>query len=147
MRIGVALVAVAVLLGIWAWVSDFVTLQGEATVYTVRCDGGEWRDGSCSGTLLPADRYRFRALRLHREVLFWVVGSSEPSGKFTDCEIVDGRNWSCKPGAESARSITHRIHQGRATHGDAPLRPFQAVSKWRWLLLREGLPAGRSADY
>ena len=76
--------------------------------------------------------------------LFWQVGSNEPSGKFTGCTIHDGRNWVCKPGPDAARSITLEMRLGQARPGPAPLRPFRAVSKWRWLPL-QGLTPFSSA--
>jgi hypothetical protein len=40
------------------------------------------------------------------------------------------------------------MEHGRAVHD--PLgrtRPFHAISKWRWMLLKWGLPTGHQADY
>jgi hypothetical protein len=128
-------VAVAVFV---AWANDAMTLQAERTVYTVACQGGGWEGERCTGKLVASDRYRFRALKAHSEVLFWVAGSSaEPSGRLSPCEIKDGRNWSCKPSAEAARTITLKMVRGRAVPDpSANTRPFHAISKWRWLLLR-----------
>jgi hypothetical protein len=136
------------LLAGWAWLTDFVTIQGESTVYTVSCRDGEWRGEACTGELARADRFRFRALPRRHEVLFWTPGKAEPSGRFTGCQVQDGRNWSCPPSADAARTITLALVGGRAMH-DASGRTqgFRAVTKWRWLLLGWGVPMGRSADY
>lgn len=136
------------LLAGWAWLTDFVTIQGESTIYTVSCRNGEWRGETCTGQLAPADRFRFRALPRRQEVLFWTLGKAEPSGRFTGCQVEDGRNWTCPPSADAARTITLSLVQGRAMH-DATGRTqgFRAVYKWRWMLLGWGVPMGRSADY
>ncbi|HEY2558419.1 MAG TPA: hypothetical protein VGI48_01775 [Caldimonas sp.] len=130
-----------------AWASDFVTMQGERTVYTAECADGSWDGDRCSGRVKAGNRYRYRALKPHNEVIFWTVGSKEPSGKFNDCQIEDGRNWICKACAEASRSVTLQMAHGKpvpiadATTG--AVRPLRAVSKWRWLLLQRGYTAGR----
>ena len=136
-----ALVALIVgILSVGAWASDFITMQGERTVYTVECRQGEWKADVCSGTVAPGLRYRYRALRAHREVIFWTLGTSDRSGKFDDCDILDGRNWLCRPNVDVGRSITREMAQGEPVPG--PLtRPFRAVSKWRWLMLDRGIAA------
>ena len=88
-------------------------------------------------------RYRYRALKPHGEVIFWTVGTTEPSGKFSECTIQDGRNWVCKVCPDAARSITLQMSQGVPVAGSpAVTRPFRAVPKWRWLLLKRGFTAG-----
>jgi len=144
----ILLLSVLLLMALWAWLTDFVTIQGESTIYTVACSNGDWRGETCTGRLAPSDRYRFRALPRRQEVLFWTLGKAEPSGRFTGCQIADGRNWACPPSAEAARTITLALVRGRAVH-DATGRAqaFRAVEKWRWMLLRWGVSMGRSADY
>ena len=127
----------------YAWATDKVAWQGECTIYTVRCDQGEWQGSRCGGKLQPAERYRFRTLKPHREVLFWVVASAEPSGKLTDCSIEDRRHWTCK-GGEAARSITLRMVAGQPV-AEPGAGAVHAVEKWRWWLLRAGFPAGNEA--
>jgi len=148
MRIWLIVSLLAGLLGLGAWLSDYVTPQGERTVYTAECQGGPWMGKRCSGQLTAGVRFRFRVLKAHREVLFWTVGSvKEPSGKFDDCEIQDGRNWTCKPSAELARTITHKMSRGcPVADPSGRARPFHQVPKWRWLLLRSGLPAGHESS-
>jgi len=143
-RVWVIIAAVFAALGFAAWASDFVTMQGERTVYTVDCVDGTWQGDRCAGRLSAGVRYRYRALKPHGEVIFWTVGTKEPSGKFDDCEIQDGRNWVCKICPDAARSITLRMAQG-APVSDYPAvtKPFRSVSKWRWLLLERGFTANR----
>jgi hypothetical protein len=144
-RVWAFVIAVLAGLAFAAWASDFVTAQGERTVYTVDCAGGAWQGDRCSGRVVAATRYRFRALKPHGEVIFWSVGTKEPSGKFEDCAIQDGRNWVCKMCADAARSITLQMSQGVPVAAASPVtRPFHAVSKWRWLLLHQGVTARRA---
>jgi hypothetical protein len=130
----------------YAWATDKVAWQGECTIYTVRCEQGEWQGSRCSGRLRAAERYRFRTLKPHREVLFWVVASAEPSGKLTDCTIEDRRHWACKGGADAARSITlHMVAGQPVPDAGTGARAVHTVEKWHWWLLRFGLPAGSEA--
>lgn len=144
-RVWVIVAVVFAGLGFAAWASDFVTMQGERTIYTVDCVGGAWQGERCAaGHLVPGVRYRYRALKPHGEVIFWTVGTKEPSGKFDDCQIQDGRNWVCKICPDAARSITLRMAQGAPVpEGSNVTRPFRAVSKWRWLLLERGFTVDR----
>lgn len=132
-----------------AWFTDSVTLQGERTIYTVECRDGSWdaAGSTCSGRLVAGERFRFRALRAHSEVLFWRAGVNENSGRLAGCTIQDGRNWKCPPGADAARSITLEMDHGEAVRdAQSPTRPFHAVPKWRWVALRWGLPGGTTAN-
>jgi hypothetical protein len=148
MGIGAWLLATAALLVVagLVWASDWITMQNERTIYTVECTGGAWQGRRCSGRLKAGDRYRFRALRARSEVLFWVVGSSEPSRKLAPCAITSGRNWTCKEGPDAAHSITLQMSMGRAVASrNGTTRPFHAVPKWRWYLIRSGIALGRDA--
>jgi hypothetical protein len=139
LRVWAVVIAVLAVLGFAAWASDFVTMQGERTVYTVDCRNGEWQGDRCSGQVAAGTRYRFRALKPHNEVIFWTVGTNEPSGRFKECTIQDGRNWVCKVCPDAARSITLQMAQGApVSAAPAVTRPYRAVSKWRWLLLQRG---------
>ena len=129
--------AVCAFLGFSAWASDFITMQGERTVYTVECRDGAWDGDRCGGKVVAGPRYRYRALPPHREVIFWTIGTDEPSGKFVGCAIRDGRNWICQPNGDAARSITLQMADGVPIAGPVT-RPFRAVSKWRWIMLRRG---------
>lgn len=133
-------------LGLAAWATDSITLDGERTIYTAVCEQGAWQGSECSGKLVASQRYRFRALKAHSEVLFWIAGDSQPSGKYSKCVIVGGRDWKCQPGDEAARTITHEMARGLpvADPGVHPLA-FHQVEKWKWGLLRLGLPTGGSA--
>ena len=146
MRLSFVLFAAIVALVAAGWLSDVVTLQGERTIYTVSCADGTWQGTHCSGRLAPAERYRYRALGARGEVLFWVIGANEPSSKFTSCAISDGRNWTCKPTADAAKSITLQMSHGEAMHDPTgQARSFHAVPKWRWLLASYGLSLGSDA--
>jgi hypothetical protein len=141
-RVWSLVAAVLVALGVAAWASDFVTMQGERTVYTVECVGGAWQGDRCTGELVAGQRYRYRASKPQREVVFWTVGTAEPSGKFEDCTVRDGRNWVCKVCPDAKRSITLQMTQGVPVSSAGPepvTRPFRAVSKWRWMLLKLGI--------
>ncbi len=139
-RVWAGVIVILAALAFAAWASDFITLQGERTVYTVACQGGGWQGDVCSGKLVAADRYRYRALKRHNEVIFWQVGARDRSAKFDSCRIHDGRNWVCAPGDDASRSITLAMAGGAPVPGPANVtRPFRAVSKWRWMLLRRGL--------
>ena len=133
-------------LGGFAWVGDKITLQNERTVYTAQCARGAWQGPHCSGDLVAGPRYRFRALRIHGEVLFWTVGDTQPSGKLMPCAIADGRNWTCDSGADPGRTITLQMSRGRpVNHPGVASKPFHAVAKWRWWLLRGGIALGHDA--
>ena len=127
--------------------SGNVTLQDERTIYTVECHDGIWRGRSCEGRLVVAEQFRFRVLKSRREVSFWVIGTTKLSGKFVDCDIDDGRNWRCQPNADAKHTITLQMSKGDAVAGPTGVvRPFHAIAKWRWFLLRWGVPVGSEAD-
>jgi hypothetical protein len=139
--------AVAVFLGVVAWLHDFITLDGARTVYTVTCANGQWRGAACTGTLRAGDRYRFRTLKNHSEVIFWVAGSREASGKLAPCEVENAKQWTCKPGPDSARTITHEMRFGQPVpEPRGPARAFHPVAKWKWLLLDRGATLFHQAD-
>ena len=126
-RIWPAMLVAASILAIMAWAGDVVTLQGERTVYLVDCVQGRWQGQRCNGTLSAGDRVRFRALKAHREVLFWTVGAKGPSQKFDDCAIDDGRNWVCTLGADAPAAIAHAMVRGRPVLDPSDQRPLHAV--------------------
>lgn len=133
-------------LGVVVWATDFITLKGEWTIYTVECQSGSWQHNECSGTLVPSKRYRFRALTAHNEVLFWTARENGPSGKYSDCTINDGREWSCRPNADAVRTITHQMVKGRPIPDPrVPTIAFHHVQKWKWAMLRLGIPVGHTA--
>ncbi len=132
--------------GAFAWLNDKVTSQGERTIYTARCEQGEWQGNLCTGRLAPSERYRFRALKAHREVLFWTIGDNGPSGRFTGCDVVDGRNWSCRPNDDASRTITHEMTHGHPLpDAGVPTVPFHEIPKWKWMMLQVGLPVRNRA--
>ena len=125
-------------LGVWA--SDRVTYQGERTVFTVACRDGTWDGLRCSGRMVAGDRYRFRASRSRQEVLYWIVGSSAPSGKFGDCRVENRGNWSCNVLTSSPPTIAHEMNDNRPANFVPGLDlPYPAVAKWKWALLDAGI--------
>jgi hypothetical protein len=131
---------VVVLLGFTAWLHDFVTPSGAGrTVYTAECAAGSWRGKTCTGHLIAGDRYRFRALKNHREVLYWTAGSTQPSGKMTDCTVLNARDWTCRQAPSQPPPMTMAMANGHAVAapGQAPTR--HCVDKWKWLLLAGGV--------
>jgi hypothetical protein len=140
-------VAVLAFLVFMGWLHDFITTDGARTVYTAKCTGGEWNGAVCTGKLQAGDRYRFRALKPHSEVIFWVAGSSEPSGKLTPCTIANAKEWVCKTGPDSLRTITHQMKFGLPVpEPKGPARAYHPVAKWKWLLLDAGASVFHSAD-
>jgi hypothetical protein len=136
---GIVLALLAAL-GLFMWSVDYVTLEGEWTIYTVRCHGGNWANDRCTGELQPGERYRFRALKSKGEVVFWIVGSAEPSGKLAPCVIKDRSNWTCTANADAARSIALEMRKGRPVPPSLGEHPaLHTVAKWRWFLLRVGI--------
>ena len=126
------------------WLMDGITFEGQRTIYTANCQDGNWDGSVCTGKLVPGERFRFRALKAHREVLFWTVGvANEASGKFTNCEIQSGRNWQCQANADLPRTITREmVHGIPVPEAGGKTRPFHRVSKLRWYLLDLGIPTG-----
>ena len=137
MRIGTVFAVVLAGVGAMIWAGDTVTLQGERTIYTATCQGGTWTGERCSGQVMAGNRYRFRALRSHREVLFWTVGKTGSSDKFVACDIQDGRNWQCPATQTQPRSITYRMDRGAPVF-DASVHdePVHVVTKWQWWWLK-----------
>jgi hypothetical protein len=127
-------------LGVAAWASDFVTRQGERTIFTADCVDGRWVGRSCSGKLVAGERYRYRVVKPVGAVVYWVVGETATPGTLPNCVIRDGRNWRCPPGPEAARSITVEMAHGvPVLRSDRSPSTFSIVPKWRWYLLRLGL--------
>ena len=123
------------------WGSDRITLQGERTVYTVDCDRGTWDGKVCSGKLVPGKRYAFRASVSRHEVIYWVRGSTTPSGRYSDCTVVDRDNWSCKPPTDGTpTTIAYEMAKGRPMHaGVERVLAFHSVPKWKWWLIDAGI--------
>jgi hypothetical protein len=144
----VAVVLVVAGLGTALWASDRITYEGERTVYSVRCENGEWNGLLCSGKMVAGDRYRFRASVSKQEVLFWVVGSPAPSGKLAQCTVKDRGNWACPENAGQPPTIAHGMVNGRPTRdGNSTDLPFHAVPKWVWWVLDVGIHVYSKAGY
>ena len=141
-------VVVVVALGIALWGSDKITYEGERTVYTVRCEQGDWEGLACKGKMVAGDRYRFRASVSKQEVLYWVVGSPAPSGKFAQCKVKDRGNWACPENAGQPQTIAHEMVNGRPKRdGTDRDLPFRAVPKWVWWVLHSGVYVYNKAGY
>jgi hypothetical protein len=149
-RKGTTLVVTVLLLAAVAafiWSSDRVTFQGERTVYTVSCVNGHWQGDTCTGQLSASDRHTFRASKSRQEVLYWIVGSRTPSGKYTDCHVVNRSNWTCNARVGEPATITYEMKNDRPSHGaDGLTKPFHAVSKWKWWAIRYGVARFSDAD-
>lgn len=146
-RLWLGIGAMAMLIAAYAWAVDFFTIEGERTVYTVDCVEGQWAGQRCSSHLAAGKRVRFRALPAHGEVLFWTVGTSEPAGKLTNCQVDGGRNWTCPISADASRTITLRMVHGEPQADVARrTRDLHAVPKLRWWLLRLGVSLGADAE-
>lgn len=144
----VAGLLVVICLAVVLWASDRITYEGERTVYTVRCDQGEWEGLLCRGTMVASDRHRFKASVSKQEVLYWVVGSPSPSGKFGQCKVKDRGNWSCVEHAGGPPTITHEMVNGRPKRDETIGElPFHAVPKWVWWVLDAGVHVYNKAGY
>ena len=129
-------------LGLLVWGSDRITLQGERTFYTVSCEPDVWEDTRCTGKLVPGERYAFRASASRHEVIYWIRGSTEPSGKYADCKVVDRDNWTCSIQVGQKASIAFEMKKGRPTRiNDGKVIPFHDVQKWKWWLMKFGVGA------
>ncbi len=100
------------------WGSDWITLQGERTIYTVGCDQGVWQGTKCTGRLVAGERHAFRASRSRNEVVYRIRESKAPSGKYTDCTVKDRDNWTCNVRTDQQPAITYEMVQGKPTHTD-----------------------------
>ena len=142
------IMVIVVALGVFIWSSDHITLEGERTIYAVNCEQGAWDGLRCAGRMAAGDRYRFRSSRSRHEVVYWIAGSATPSGKFSDCDVTDRDYWSCKARAGEQPAIAHELVDGRPVPGVAETDlPFHAVVKWKWWLLRMGIPGFHKADF
>ena len=146
LKLAIGLVVIAVAVVVWA--SDKISLQGERTIHTVQCLDGNWEGWRCTGVMVASDRYRFRASRIRQEVIFWIAGSKQPSGKYTDCVVMDRDNWKCNATPDQPAAITDTLVNGRPESSGAGLAsPIHAVRKWKWWVLFGGIHAFSTADY
>jgi hypothetical protein len=134
--LGIGIIAI---IAAMMWASDWITLQGERTIYTVRCDSGSWDGNRCTGRLIAGDRHAFRASKTRNEVVYWVRESKAPSGKYTDCTVKDRDNWTCNVHTDQKPAITFEMVRGTPTRTQmSGMTPFHAVPKWEWWLMRLG---------
>lgn len=138
---------VVVLVVLVGWLHDFVTLGGAGrVVYTAECVGGSWQGTTCTGHLVAGARNRFKTLKNHGEVLYWTVGSPQPSGKLGDCVIADAKDWSCKQAPAQPPAVTMAMKNGRPVAVPGQALNHHCVEKWKWLLLQRGLDWFHEAD-
>ena len=131
-------VAIAVALLVWAL--DRVTFQGERVLYSVTCTGGAWQQGVCTGKMHAADRYAFRASLRRQEVIAWVIGSTARSHTYTQCEVKSRDRWACAASAPEAPNARLQMAKGRTRCDAESAQPVHVVAKWKWYLLRTGVP-------
>jgi hypothetical protein len=144
--LGVLLMVIVVSTALWA--SDKITYEGERTIHTVRCEQGAWEERRCTGRMVAGDRYRFRASKSRQEVIYWIVGSARPSGKFTSCKVRDRGNWKCDEATGQPPTITREMVNDRPTRDSGGTTvPFHAVPKWQWWILDAGIHLTTPAVY
>ena len=147
-RASFLVMVVVVGLGVFIWASDRITLEGERTIYTVACEQGVWDGLRCSGHLAAGDRHRFRSSRSRREIVYWIAGSSTPSGKYSECDVTDRDHWVCQAHAGEQPSIAHELSDGRPVQHVAGIDlPFHAINKWKWWALHFGIPGFSKAEF
>jgi hypothetical protein len=136
----------AALLCMTAWLHDFFSTTGAKTIYTAGCAGGVWRGKTCTGHLVVGDRHRFKILKAHSEVLYWVAGSSEPSHKLEGCKIDNAKDWVCPVPADARAIIATEMRYGDPVAQPGKTKVFHAVPKWKWVLLDQGASFFHDAD-
>jgi hypothetical protein len=138
---------VVIVVGLLVWAGDKITLKGHHTIHTVQCRDGNWEGLRCKGVMIAGDRYRFSASRSRQEVIFWIAGSTEPSGTYTDCVVKDRDNWKCNVSPGQRATVTHALVEGRPANGGPDSLPIHVVHKWKWWLLRCGIQVFSTADH
>jgi hypothetical protein len=141
-----ALFGTVALLCFTAWLHDFFSMTGAKTVYTAECAGGTWHGKTCTGHLVVGDRHRFKILKAHSEVLYWVAGSSEPSRKLEGCKIDNAKEWACPASANASAVIATGMQHGDPVGSAGKTKAFHAVPKWKWVMLDEGVSFFHDAD-
>jgi len=131
---------VAFALALLVWALDRVTFQGERVLYSVTCTGGAWQQGVCTGRMHAADRYAFRASLRRQEVIAWVIGSPARSRTYTQCDVKSRDRWACTAPAPEAPNARLHMAKGRTRCDAESAQPVHVVAKWKWYLLRTGVP-------
>jgi hypothetical protein len=146
-----AIVGVIVIaLGIALWGSDKITYEGERTIYSVRCEQGNWEGLACKGRMVAGERYRFRASVSKQEVLYWIVGSSQALRQVQSLRGQGSRQLGVRGqhGAGQPATITRSMSNGRPKREEGYHSiPFRAVPKWVWWVLDSGLHVYSKAGY
>jgi hypothetical protein len=145
-RTGLIFLGVGAALVGFDWLTDAIRIDGERAVYTVECVSGKWEGSRCYGRMIAGHTYQFRAQAAKREVYFWTADAAGPAGKYSECRVVDSGNWSCAPNPQTPRTIAHEmISNHPVPDPELPTLPFHEIQKWRWVLLRAGVPVGHEA--
>ena len=124
------------------WLSGAITLQGQWTLYTARCNSGRWDGDRCTGRLVPAERWLFAANKAIGQVDYTTLDRESRTGRLGKCLIQDARDWTCERLESGAPPITNHLVRGKPVGRlDSPdgVRP---VPKWRWLALSARVPTG-----
>lgn len=136
-----ALFSLVLLVVLVTWATDRVTLQGERVMYSVRCAGGQWQQLTCTGRLEPGERYAFRASPRRQEVIAWTIGSALPSRTYLGCDVQSRDRWTCPVQTSEGSAAMLRMSKGRTQCAPASrATPAHVISKWKWYVLRAGLP-------
>jgi hypothetical protein len=130
------------LVTVQVWVNDCITPQGSWTLYSAHCHAGAWQGDRCAGRLVAASRYRMRIDRNQAEVAVVNATTKAPAGTLTRCDIQDGRNWTCQSAAPGTVAVVRRLRYGQPESTPRLPDGDRVVAKWRWMLMRVGLPAG-----
>lgn len=146
LRVGSTVLFILVTLAGVGWATDGIRLDNVRAIYTAKCAPGTWEGNRCYGRLVAGPRYSFQASEARREVRFWIDEAPAAVGRYSECRITDGANWSCNAKAEAASTIAHEmVHGHPVPDRSVPTLPFHEIEKWRWLLLRMGFPVGHDA--
>jgi hypothetical protein len=141
-------VVLAAVAGVAMWASDQITLQGERTLFSVKCEGGAWVGNHCTGKLVRGERYAFRVSKTRQEVIYWVRGAIVPSGKYDHCRVENRDNWQCELQTGENPAITRELHNGRPpVAAGSPIDAIHGVSKAKWYAMTFGFNWPKDADY
>jgi hypothetical protein len=130
-------ITASVALLIMAWADDAVTLEGHWTIYTARCEGGEWSDaGQCSGQRVAAQRHDFISNPAATTVEFEIKGHGSVTGVLSGCAVQDGRNWTCLACSGGTCPLTRALVRGEPKLESTAAATLRPIAKWRWHCLR-----------
>ena len=147
MRTLLGFCAILLTIALVAWTTDAVRPRGVSAIYSVDCKPGTWEGNRCYGRMVAGPRYRFKVLAARGEVHFTSSIDPDVEVTYSRCTIEDRSNWSCDPSGPAPATIGHKMEHGHLVPDPAPeTLPLHDVEKWRWLLLRIGVPVGHDAS-